>query len=407
MQTRFLNHLDPLTSFEANAEFVGLFEPGRYRGFDVFVQSGPLAGGLRHIGTGTRKTLIDNATQSAQQGLNVTRQGVFVFEDAEVPIAGFNSNAANAFDRIDLIIMEHEWLASLGGQAAIYSVIQGADGGPVVPDFTATPKQTAVGQMLIPASDANLNNAIYTPATILGLGGTNSAYLDQPQEFIRPQGFGFSALDYASRYTAASGTLDVQGGTGNNYSISLLTTDDLDTLTSVLFPFTKGSTVRLKITQTGTAGFITETGNITLPAHYTTIGISSGSIYEFFTEDGTTWALVGISDAVPTSITKVVDIGAWNMDATPQIAIAHGLTAAQFAKVRRVDVLIQDDDELTRSPLNSSFDQNVIQGGVEFISSVNVQMERLTGGLFDSTAYNDVSGAPAFNRGWISITYEL
>jgi len=398
MQTRFLNHLDPLTSFEANAEFVGLFEPGRYRGFDVFVQSGPLAGGLRHIGTGTRKTLIDNATQSAQQGLNVTRQGVFVFEDAEVPIAGFNSNAANAFDRIDLIIMEHEWLASLGGQAAIYSVIQGADGGPVVPDFTATPKQTAVGQMLIPASDANLNNAIYTPATILGLGGTNSAYLDQPQEFIRPQGFGFSALDYASRYTAASGTLDVQGGTGNNYSISLLTTDDLDTLTSVLFPFTKGSTVRLKITQTGTAGFITETGNITLPGENTTHLISSGAIYEFFTEDGTNWELVGVSKNASTLTSLVLETGVWNMDTTAILVVAHPLT---IGKIRSIDIMIESDAG-SLVPFHFDVDLGGAAAGSYTVEPAQLVLARLTGGSFDDASF---SGA-VNNRGYVTIWYE-
>jgi len=106
-------------------------------------------------------------------------------------------------------------------------------------------------------------------------------------------------------------------------------------------------------------------------------------------------------------VRKVIDIGAWNMDTTPSITVAHNLTAAQFDKVRRVDALIQDDAEVNRSPLNTFFDQSAIQGGVELIDATNVSMERLTGGLFDSVSYNDVSGVPAFNRGWINIEYEL
>ena len=99
-------------------------------------------------------------------------------------------------------------------------------------------------------------------------------------------------------------------------------------------------------------------------------------------------------------ITKLIEIGDWDMDATQALDVAHGLT---FTKIRTVEVVIRDDANTGYYKLEKHDPTTgLMQGGVYSISSTNVRLTRLLSGVYDSTNYDSTG----YNRGWITIQYE-
>lgn len=99
---------------------------------------------------------------------------------------------------------------------------------------------------------------------------------------------------------------------------------------------------------------------------------------------------------------KVLNIGAWNMDAAASVSVAHGL---DLIDIRKVDVLIRTDNNSTSST-NFSF-RPLIRGsssvsGDWFVTSDNVVLQRETGGAWDSTNF----ASTTVTRGYITILYE-
>jgi len=105
-------------------------------------------------------------------------------------------------------------------------------------------------------------------------------------------------------------------------------------------------------------------------------------------------------DAAETKIgsltTVILDIGDWNMDTASSVNVAHGLT---MADIRSVTVHVRSDDAFVLKPLN--YIDNANTNGWFDILTTNVRLNRLVGGLFDNTSYNDTS----YNRGWIIIQH--
>jgi len=170
-QSIYYNYKAGLNSNDFNKVLLGVHEPGRYRGFDTLTPT-TLSFTLSHSVTGIVQTR-ENLTQTNPTGILVTKQGFVIQEDATITGLACLTNGANAFQRIDLVICEHEDVNVIGGQAAVYSVIKGADGGPVVPALPNPEKQIIVGQILIPASAATLASATWTKAQCPLLGGNN------------------------------------------------------------------------------------------------------------------------------------------------------------------------------------------------------------------------------------------
>ena len=95
---------------------------------------------------------------------------------------------------------------------------------------------------------------------------------------------------------------------------------------------------------------------------------------------------------------KIVNIGAWNMDASSAVSVAHGLT---LSKIRAVSVMITNDDGTAHYPINyriSSADYT--PSGAVYLTDSNVVILRATAGTFDDIAFVSSS-----NRGWIVIDY--
>jgi hypothetical protein len=100
--------------------------------------------------------------------------------------------------------------------------------------------------------------------------------------------------------------------------------------------------------------------------------------------------------------TKVIEIGDWDMDATPNINVAHGVVAAN---IRTVFVMISNDEApLFYFDLSKANSSGVVDGffQIDVNTGTDIFLERRTGGSFDSTSFN----ATPFNRGWITIVYE-
>jgi len=106
--------------------------------------------------------------------------------------------------------------------------------------------------------------------------------------------------------------------------------------------------------------------------------------------------------------TKVINIGDWDMNASATVTVNHGLT---LAKIRSVSAIIRNDADTIYSVVGAAV-ANTGAPEVYFVSnnagpgninSTSLLMGRLASGTYDSTNYDQTS----YNRGWITITYEV
>jgi len=97
---------------------------------------------------------------------------------------------------------------------------------------------------------------------------------------------------------------------------------------------------------------------------------------------------------------KTLDIGDWNMDGTATITIAHGLpsTAIQY-----VQTYIRGDAGVSNGPIDLDVGSGAAGYWQVASDGLNISLFRNEGGTFDSAAYNETT----YNRGWITISYEV
>jgi hypothetical protein len=104
-------------------------------------------------------------------------------------------------------------------------------------------------------------------------------------------------------------------------------------------------------------------------------------------------------------LTKVIDIGDWNMDSTSIITVAHGLGSG-FVKIRSVEVIIRNDSNTNLYNLRSTFTNaglsSNVTGAIENMDNANIALTRVTSGFFDSGDFDSTG----YNRGWVTIVYE-
>lgn len=98
-------------------------------------------------------------------------------------------------------------------------------------------------------------------------------------------------------------------------------------------------------------------------------------------------------------LTKIIDIGDWNMDADASTLVAHGLS--DINKIRSISIMLRNDADDTVYKLEGSDSTSTVWGGVGSITSTNIRLWRYAGGQYDSTAFDSIS----YNRGWITIEY--
>jgi len=100
---------------------------------------------------------------------------------------------------------------------------------------------------------------------------------------------------------------------------------------------------------------------------------------------------------------KVIPIGAWNMDATATLFLAHGLdlggAGTTVANIRGVRCVIINDAE--SSAFEIDYWNGTIVGGTVAVSGTFVLLTRTIAGFFDSADFNDTG----INRGYVIIEY--
>lgn len=100
--------------------------------------------------------------------------------------------------------------------------------------------------------------------------------------------------------------------------------------------------------------------------------------------------------------TTTVSIGDWNMDSTVSLGVAHGI--ADYTKIRSISVVVRDDNDASYFTFDAfSATGGAVWGGVLSFSSTQVFIARTTGESFDAALFD----ATSYNRGWITITYEV
>ncbi len=101
----------------------------------------------------------------------------------------------------------------------------------------------------------------------------------------------------------------------------------------------------------------------------------------------------------PTIKHEVIEIGAWNMNSTEFLTVAHGL-GSNWENITGIDVIVHNDAHTAKYPLNTAVSSNA-NGAVDYIDSTNISLWRRSGGLFVGTHWDDASE----NRGFITVTY--
>jgi len=108
-------------------------------------------------------------------------------------------------------------------------------------------------------------------------------------------------------------------------------------------------------------------------------------------------SFVGIESSTPALLTKVIEIGDWNMDTDGSILVTNPI--GDKDKIRNIEVMIRPDVGVFLQ-----FNYKLDRDGAGFIDvgSTNIVLARTGAGLFDSADFDSTS----YNRGWIALTYE-
>ena len=102
-------------------------------------------------------------------------------------------------------------------------------------------------------------------------------------------------------------------------------------------------------------------------------------------------------------LTKVIEIGDWNMDVTTEITVIHGM-GASYKKIRNIDAIIRDDDDVGYRAISSTFNvDGYVGGGFRNVTPTVITLSRRLNGSFDGALYDSTS----YNRGWIYVVYDV
>ena len=170
MAQKFFNvWKDPVESFPLSEQQNGPLPKGRYCGYDSILDTGAPGPGVTvqvtHGITGYDKTIESGSLQN-NVGIAKLPNGTIVHEDNALASVVVPSNAANAFDRIDLLVADHTYTPLPGGTPVTYAVIQGANGGPVEPSVPTPASQVIIGRFYVLASSDAFGSITYTPADV-------------------------------------------------------------------------------------------------------------------------------------------------------------------------------------------------------------------------------------------------
>ncbi len=99
--------------------------------------------------------------------------------------------------------------------------------------------------------------------------------------------------------------------------------------------------------------------------------------------------------------TKIIEIGAWDMDATASLNVAHGI--GDRTKIYSVFATINSDGGARYNLHSVDSSAGASNGGVAEITDANIQLVRTDLGFYDTGGFNDTGAS----RGQLLITYSL
>lgn len=178
-QERFHNYKRPLNSLQENYRMVGMMAHGVYAGFDSFeIVSGSLLK-MKHNLTGTTRLKLDGSGNDGPFGLFTTKQGSVIYDDTEVQVT---VDFAVVNPRIDLLVVNHTYLDSVGGSPATYSIIKGAEAAVPVPPAVALPlSQVVIGRFLVYVG-ADHTQTKFVRSDTKKLGGNYAAFSKETED---------------------------------------------------------------------------------------------------------------------------------------------------------------------------------------------------------------------------------
>lgn len=166
----------------------------------------------------------------------------------------------------------------------------------------------------------------------------------------------------------------------------------------------------IKVTTYDSTGDKTMRNGATAQTYQVNRGVISGTSGNLVYNGNRLENLISIADYIPDSGSpsivstkkKIIEIGDWNMDAAFGKNVAHGLS--DIKKIRKISVMIRGDSDVSFTPLNIvDYTDGTMQGGIAAFDTTNIVLARKTGGTFETAFFDSLS----FNRGWVTIEYEL
>lgn len=110
----------------------------------------------------------------------------------------------------------------------------------------------------------------------------------------------------------------------------------------------------------------------------------------------------GLNTGGTSLITKVLEIGEWNMDGTISVGVGHDVT---FTQIRAVDVHVINDAGDAILPIQYYSGIASAPSGFYNINATQILISRVANGAFDSADFDATSSTVA-NRGWVTVTYD-
>lgn len=98
--------------------------------------------------------------------------------------------------------------------------------------------------------------------------------------------------------------------------------------------------------------------------------------------------------------TEIIELGDWDMVATPALSIAHGLV---YEDIISAEAFVRNNANTEKYNIGTGVNvsNTTPQGFIGKIDSTNIDIIRLDSGRFDNVFYN----ATSYNRGWLIVTY--
>lgn len=285
----FWNFLDDDTTANLNIRGVGIHEAGLYRGFDADLDGTLFLSLKMDQGTGVKVTLTSLATEF--RGVLLTKQGVVIQRNIPAVFDVDPGDVTN--DRIDLVILEHQYVFAENASVAVYKLLKGTPAPSPVPPVIANPDiSIEMGELYIPSGTNLLTDAgvVYTKALVPAFADNGGhAFLDRVQNWTAEQNFA-ETLSLFRNNVAISPTGGLLTLTAGN---SFIVDDSISVTIDSLTAKNVGTVVKLEF---DIAMNINSSSGLILPPGWPNfVAVAGEQIFlERVSGPGTIWKVVGV-----------------------------------------------------------------------------------------------------------------